>query len=215
MTLSPAEILARAKVKPLFSTPVFLVRIKQPEPLNRELEDLILAREQSETGLDNSNVGGWHSGRDFAKWGGRPVNRLMAAATRIADKITRDRQGRPAQRSWRIECWANVNRHGHANKRHTHPGCFWSGSYYVSVGDGVGGDRGGEFQLHDPRGAALADDLAAQAHVEIDAPARIQPEPGLFVFFPSWMPHSVRPYMGAGTRISIAFNLALPAGSEK
>jgi uncharacterized protein (TIGR02466 family) len=215
MTLPPTEVLARAEVKPLFPTPVFLARLKHPEPLNRELKDLILAREQIASGLDNSNVGGWHSGRDFTKWGGRPVERLMTAATRIADKITRDRQGRSARQSWRIEAWANVNRHGHANKRHTHPGCFWSGTYYVSVGEGIGGELGGEFQLHDPRGAALAGDPASEVRLDIDAPSRIRPEPGLFVFFPSWMPHSVRPFLGEGTRISIAFNLALPSGSER
>lgn len=210
MTLSPIEILSRAEVKPLFPTPIFLAHLKHPEPLNRELEDLILAREQIKTGLDNSNVGGWHSGRDFAKWGGRPVDRLMTAAMRVADKLTRDRQGRPVRRPWRVECWANVNRRGHANKRHTHPGCFWSGCYYVSVGEGVGGDRGGEFQLHDPRGAAIAANPATCIGLDSDAPSSIRPEPGLFVFFPSWMPHSVRPYAGEGTRISIAFNLALP-----
>jgi len=215
VTPTPAEILAQAEVQPLFPTPVFLTRLKNPEPLNRELEDLILAREQIETGLDNSNVGGWHSGRDFTKWGGRPVDLLMKAAVGIADKLTRDRQGRPARQPWRIECWANVNRRGHANKRHTHPGCFWSGCYYVSVGEGVGGERGGEFQLHDPRGAAVGANPATGIGLDGDAPTSVRPEPGLFVLFPSWMPHSVRPYAGEGTRISIAFNLARPQGSVR
>jgi hypothetical protein len=42
----------------------------------------------------------------------------------------------------------------------------------------------------------------------------IQPEAGMMVMFPSWMPHSVDAYLGESTRISIAFNLALPGGAS-
>ena len=85
----------------------------------------------------------------------------------------------------------------------------------MSVGEGVGGDRGGEFRLHEPRGAAVAANLATAIGLDYDAPTNVRPETGLFVFFPSWMPHSVKPYTGEGTRISIAFNLARPQGSAR
>ncbi len=204
------EILSRARIAGFFPTPAFLCRLQDPEPLNRQLRDIILARERTERGLVNSNVGGWHSGRDLAIWGGEAVDTVLAAAREIANKATRDRKGRLVRPAWRVECWANVNRRGHANKRHTHPGCFWSGSYYVDTGDGIGDDLGGEFQFHDPRGGALLNNAAARAVVPGDAAPLVRPAPGLFVIFPSWMLHSVRPYQAGGTRISIAFNLALP-----
>jgi len=37
----------------------------------------------------------------------------------------------------------------------------------------------------------------------------IRPKPGLLFLFPSWLMHQVRPYLGTGLRISIAFNLSL------
>jgi len=205
-------ILSQARLTGFFPTPAFLCRLANPDSLNRELRDVILAREKTERGLVNSNVGGWHSGRDLAKWGGDAVDAVLGTAKEIANKATRDRKGRPVRPAWRIECWANVNRWGHANKRHTHPGCYWSGAYYVDTGDGIGDDFGGEFQFHDPRGGALLDNAAARVAAPGDAAPLIRPEPGSFVIFPSWMLHSVRPYQAGGTRISIAFNLALPQG---
>ena len=37
----------------------------------------------------------------------------------------------------------------------------------------------------------------------------IRPRPGLMFLFPSFLLHAVRPYLGTGLRISIAFNLGL------
>jgi len=207
------DILSRARISGFFPTPAFLCRLNDAAPLNRQLREAILARERSERGQINSNVGGWHSGRDLAQWGGAAIETVLGAAMEVANKATRDRQGRPLRPAWRVECWANVNRRGHANKRHTHPGCYWSGTYYVDTGEGIGGDSGGEFQFHDPRGGALWGNAAARIAAPGDAEPLVRPEPGLFVIFPSWMLHSVRPYRAGGTRISIAFNLALPQGA--
>jgi uncharacterized protein (TIGR02466 family) len=207
------DILTRSRIAGFFPTPAFLCRLHNYAPLNRQLRDIILAREQTERGLVNSNVGGWHSGRDLAQWGGEAIETVLDAAMAVANKATRDRKGLPVRPAWRAECWANVNRRGHANKRHTHPGCYWSGTYYVDTGEGIGGDLGGEFQFHDPRGGALRGNAGAGVAAPGDAAPLVRPEPGLMVIFPSWMLHSVRPYRAGGTRISIAFNLALPQGT--
>ena len=49
--------------------------------------------------------------------------------------------------------WANVNRSGHGNEFHSHPGAFWSAVYYVDDG-GIDADPslGGELEFMDPRG---------------------------------------------------------------
>jgi hypothetical protein len=49
--------------------------------------------------------------------------------------------------------WANINRSGHGNEFHSHPGAFWSGVYYVDDG-GIDADPslGGELEFMDPRG---------------------------------------------------------------
>ena len=48
-----------------------------------------------------------------------------------------------------------MNRQGHGNQFHTHPGALWSATYYVDDG-GIGADPslGGEFEIQDPRGVA-------------------------------------------------------------
>ena len=58
---------------------------------------------------------------------------------------------------WSLQAWANVNRKGHANDTHAHPGSVFSGCYYVDDG-GIGDDPdlGGAFQIRDPRGIAPA-----------------------------------------------------------
>ena len=56
--------------------------------------------------------------------------------------------------TWHGNMWANINRSGHANEFHSHPGSFWSAVYYVDDG-GIPGNPalGGELEFMDPRGA--------------------------------------------------------------
>ncbi len=194
-----------------FATPAFIAQHREAAAINPVLKRLILDREAGQSGLDHSNVGGWHSGLDFIHWGGPALGKVLDAAMRLADQITRDRRGRPVKPGWQAECWANVNRRGHANKRHTHPGCFWSGTYYVDVG-GLAGGRDGAFEFQDPRGVAAAwpqGFRAALPGAADDDAALVTPRDGMLVLFPSWLPHRVLPHYGEGPRISIAFNLAL------
>jgi hypothetical protein len=66
----------------------------------------------------------------------------------------------------------------------------------------------------DPRGPAS---LMYAPHLAIAMPGgllirtteTVLPESGRLVMFPAWLLHQVRPYRGAGERISIAFNLSL------
>ena len=201
----------------LFPTPAYVVDLPDSQGLNAELTRIILARETAESGLSNSNVGGWHSGRDLAQWGGPALQTLLEVGKTVANQLTRNRRGEPQQIVWEVECWANVNRRGHANKRHSHPGCFWSGTYYVATGE-AGEDKGGRFEFLDPRGAAAALPLAAGYHLPNKAPGTatgtVTPRNGRLLLFPSWMPHAVESYQGAGERISIAFNFARPRGAS-
>jgi len=68
--------------------------------------------------------------------------------------------------------------------------------------------------MHDPRGVlpafyapglryALAGCLSAGGQ------DFFTPRAGVLALFPSWLVHAVRPYTGAGERISIAFNLSV------
>jgi uncharacterized protein (TIGR02466 family) len=207
-----ARATAKIDVRNLFATPVAVVRVPGHAEVNAALRASILACEERTPSNDHSNLGGWQSNWDLDAWGGEAAGYVLAFARQFADRLTVDRRGEPVRIDWRMNAWANVNRGGHGNEFHTHPGCFWSGTYYVDDG-GIAADPslGGAFEIQDPRGVAPAmyrPDLAPAGCLSIGASEVINPAAGTMVMFPSWLSHAVRPYTGGGTRISIAFNLS-------
>jgi uncharacterized protein (TIGR02466 family) len=200
----------------LFATPLVVATLPDAEAVNAELKRIILAREAAGTeSVQRSNHGGWQSSWDLHQWGGAPMNKVLQFARSIVEQVTVDREGRRHEIAWRVNSWANINRQGHGNQFHTHPGALWSASYYVDDG-GIGADPslGGEFEIQDPRGVAPVmyapyltfpgPDGAALGEAQ-----RLPPRAGMCVVFPSWLSHGVRPYRGTRERISIAINFSL------
>jgi uncharacterized protein (TIGR02466 family) len=198
----------------LFGTPVLIEELPRAAALNAELARTITAREQSHPGTQHSNLGGWQSDWEMDRWGGASAIKLLAIGRNTANRITTDRQGRPVSIQWKANMWANINRTGHGNEFHSHPGSFWSAVYYVDDG-GIDADPalGGELEFMDPRGpgpAMYAPQLAfGSAGLSVGANETVRPRSGRLVMFPAWLLHQVRPYRGAARRISIAFNLSL------
>jgi uncharacterized protein (TIGR02466 family) len=200
----------------VFPTPLVIATMPDAEALNAEIKRIILAREAASESVQRSNHGGWQSSWDLHQWGGAPMQKVLGFIRGIVDEVTVDRTGQHhPELVWRINSWANVNRHGHGNQFHTHPGALWSASYYVDDG-GIGADAslGGEFEIQDPRGVAPVmyapyltfpgPDGAALGEAQ-----RLSPRAGMCVVFPSWLSHGVRPYRGTRERISIAINFSL------
>jgi uncharacterized protein (TIGR02466 family) len=205
----------KAEVRSYFATPVVVATLPDAEAVNRELKSVILERERGDAGVQHSNLGGWQSGWDFEAWGGPAARRVLDTGRDLATRMTSDRAGKPVRIAWKTNAWANVNRRSHGNEFHTHPGCYWSGTYYVDDG-GIGDDpeQGGEFEMQDPRGVAPAMyapllGFAVPGGQSAGASELIYPKSGQLVLFPSWLAHAVRPYHGERERISIAFNLFL------
>ncbi len=205
----------RIEVVPLFATPVVVTELPAAATLNAQLRAAIDARRRSATGTQHSNLGGWQSGWDMESWGGPAAAQLLAAARGVADQLTTDRAGQRVAVGWKANMWANVNRRGDANEFHAHPGAFWSGVYYVDDG-GIGAEPslGGELEFMDPRGPGVAMyaphlAFATPGGLSLGANETIPPKTGRLVMFPAWILHQVRPYRGAGERISIAFNLGV------
>jgi uncharacterized protein (TIGR02466 family) len=203
----------QVQLRQLFPTPVALFELPDAGPINAALETRIFAREKEVPSVRRSNWGGWQSPDDLPKWCGAEGEKVLAAAQGLASQLTSDREGRRLNPKWRMNAWANVNRHGQGNEFHTHPGAFWSATYYVRDG-GVADDPtlGGEFEIQDPRGIAPAMlapliAFAMPGGQSAGASELIRPRAGLLVLFPSWLSHGVRPYAGTDVRISIALNL--------
>lgn len=198
----------------LFATPIVLIDLPDAPALNADLRRTILEREKSHPGTEHSNLGGWQSEWDMDRWGGAPAIKLLAVARNSANKVTTNRQGQPVAITWKANMWANINRTGHGNEFHSHPGSFWSAVYYVDDG-GIDADPslGGELEFMDPRGpgpAMYAPHLAfGSAGLSVGANEVVRPRVGRMVMFPAWVLHQVRPYRGKAERISIALNLSL------
>jgi len=204
-----------AEIRSYFATPVAVVTLADAEALNPELRRVILERERQDEGVQHSNLGGWQSSWDLEAWGGAPARRLLDAARELATRLTSDRAGNQVRINWKTNAWANVNRRGHGNEYHTHPGAYWSGTYYVDDG-GIAADHalGGAFEIQDPRGVAPAMyapllGFAVPGGQSAGASELIFPQSGQFILFPSWLQHGVRPYLGERMRISVAFNFGV------
>ncbi|MEM8597234.1 MAG: TIGR02466 family protein [Pseudomonadota bacterium] len=210
---APGQAAPQVEVRQLFPTPIIAFRLPGHEVLNDALAAAIFEREKSVASVHRSNLGGWQSPTDFADWCGPAGQQVLQTAIDLANRLTCDRQGRPVKTRWRMNAWANVNRQGQGNEFHTHPGAFWSASYYVRDG-GCAEDPtlGGEFEIADPRGigpAMLAPELgfATKNGLSVGHSETVRPVPGLLLMFPSWLSHAVRPYHGTAVRISVALNL--------
>jgi len=217
MATSPANPAAQqgaqVQIRNLFPTPVAVFPVPDASRINVALEARIFEREKEVESVHHSNWGGWQSPTDFPKWCGPEGERVLEIAQNLARSLTVDRQGRTLDLKWRMNAWANVNRQGQGNEFHTHPGAYWSATYYVRDGGaGINSSVGGEFEIQDPRGvgpAMLAPDLAFRTAggQSVGANEMIVPRAGNLVMFPSWLSHGVRPYHGDDVRISIALNL--------
>ncbi len=204
-----------SEVIPLFATPIVITDVPDAPALSAGLRRAIGEREKSHPGTQHSNLGGWQSTWDMDRWGGAPAIKLLAIARNVANRMTTDREGKPVAIAWKANIWANVNRTGHGNEFHSHPGSFWSGVYYVDDG-GIATDPslGGELEFMDPRGpgpAMYAPQLAfaMPGGLSVGANEVVRPQTGRLVMFPAWVLHQVRPYRGMAERISIALNLSL------
>ena len=122
---------------PLFATPLVIFDVPDAAALNAELRKVIEQREKSHPTTQHSNQGGWQSSHDMDRWGGAPAIKLLAIGRNTANRMTTDREGKPVNSpypgyfavTWGANMWANVNRSGHGNEFHSHPGGYWSGVF--------------------------------------------------------------------------------------
>jgi uncharacterized protein (TIGR02466 family) len=199
----------------LFATPLMIATLPEADATNAELTRIILARESASESAQRSQHGGWQSPWDLQQWGGAPTQRVLGFVRAIVEQLTVDRAGNRHQIAWRINCRANVNRHGHGHQFHTHPGALWSATYYVDDG-GTGADAslGGEFEVQDPRGVATVMyvpylTFAGEDGAALGEAQRLRPQSGMALVYPSWLSHGVRPYLGPRERITIGINFGL------
>lgn len=191
---------------PLFAVPLITRKIADTAAINAGLRRAVLAREAAGPGMTRSNADGWHSEQNLLVWPEPEIAQLKAWIDEGARHVARVAIGgrnKAIDIGYEAQGWANINRHGHYNMVHSHPGAHWSMVYYVDVGQPEPGHKhNGAFEFRDPRNRA-----AETPGFDFGRAVRVAPEAGLFMIFPAWVEHMVHPYYGQGERISLAINL--------
>jgi uncharacterized protein (TIGR02466 family) len=206
------------KVTSLFPSPLISFDLHDQQALIADLKERILKQSTADPGVSRSNEGGWQSATDFLARCGPSAEALISSTRALVDQVTMFQGDGGLERgavTWRIQAWANVNRRGHVNARHCHPGAFWSAVFYVDDGGIAGSEEfGGAIEFTDPRGPAPimygpSLKMALPGCLMAGLGERVYPYTGLLLLFPAWLEHAVTPYSGDGVRISLSMNFCL------
>lgn len=196
-----------------FPTMVFQIDLKDPEDLNTHLiKNIYAERERDQKGISRSNIpalGGWHSHNDLHKSDDYSalVDKISEATAKMSDNL-----GYADTHEMKIgTMWSIINPPGCVNRAHVHPGCLWSGVYYIQAPENCG-----NIEFIEPRTMHLMNQAKFQPNKkrpkECWTKVRFTPVAGRMLIFPSWLYHAVDPNQAkeegdAANRIIISFNL--------
>jgi uncharacterized protein (TIGR02466 family) len=196
-----------------FPTLIFQIDLPKPEELNSKLLASVYAEmERDQKGIERSNItalGGWHSHNDLHK------DPAFAELTKFIGAVTQrisEDQGHNEKYTIKIgTMWSIINPPGSANRAHVHPGCLWSGVYYIQAPKGAG-----NIEFIEPRTTHLMNQPRYKPNTKRSkenwTKVRFDPVPGRMIIFPSWLYHAVDTNTSneQGTnahRIIVSFNL--------
>ena len=209
-----------AEIASFFAVPFGFARLDDPAGLNEQLRQLFTERAQqggryaNPRPITRRNSQVFESSFDMFQWPEACVQQLkdfcwthlfsLICSVNGYDRATHDRLLLYA------DAWFHVTRRGGFFALHNHPMASWSGVYCVDPG------------RHDPDqpdsgilsflNPALAGSMYLDAaNTQLQGPyahgvRSLHLEPGQLVLFPSWVLHEVKPFIGEGERITIAFN---------
>jgi len=183
-----------------FPTAIYIEDLPNAIELNRSLEEHIIKWSTQEPGLKKTNVKGWHSPDMTQK---KEYHPLMLEILKVCENIFKEEQleKQPAMGNM----WANINGEKAYNKVHTHPNCFFSGTYYIKTPT-----PSAPLIIYDPRPGVH---ILMPRRKEIPLPPQLrkdfyfEPQAGQIIIFPSWIWHEVELSQSKETRISVAFNI--------
>ena len=197
-----------------FPTLVFQITVADPDEMNRQLLELIYKdREKDHDGINRSNVkalGGWHSNINLHKSAkyAELVGHVNAATARISRQLEYAKN-----HVVRIgSMWSIINPPGSMNISHVHPGCMWSGVYYVQTPKGSG-----NIEFLEPRTAHLMNqpkfENKTKRPKDCWTKVNFKPIAGKMIIFPAWLYHSVRSNEtketgDKGNRVIMSFNMS-------
>ena len=205
-------------LSPQFAVPFAVGQIPGCGPLNRELEALLLARENDQhrnpTPTHVPQAETFESRFDLFRWPEACIQELrramlnsVAQAVLQASAITPEQLSRLTLHN---HTWFHVSRYAGSFVAHNHPLASWSAVYCVRAGEPAAGHPdSGVLRFFDTRSGA--DAYLDAANRRLKTPFAIRPlefrlEAGQVVIFPSYVFHEVAPFYGRDTRITVATN---------
>ena len=201
-----------------FAVPIGHARLAPCDRLNRELEQLFLARETQEyrnpAPSHNPQAEMFESRVDLFTWPEPCVQELrkfmLESVFRVAMAASETAPAEFARLNLNNHTWFHITRHTGYFVAHNHALASWSAVYCVKDGtDPAGSSRGGLLRLFDTRTGA--DAFLDPANQRFRQPFGVgdldlQLQAGQLVVFPSYLFHEVTPYYGSDTRITVASN---------
>ncbi len=205
-------------INTLFAVPFGEARLAGSERLNRELEELFLAREneenrnptpshipQSETFESRFNLFRWPDAcvQELRRFVLDAVARTVVATTTLKPH---DITGL----KFHNHTWFHVTRYAGSFVAHNHPLASWSAVYCVRAGEPVAAHPGsGILRFLDTRQGAAS--YVDPANRTLRPPFALKPlelrlDEGQVVVFPSYVFHEVAPFYGPDRRITVASN---------
>ncbi len=196
-----------------FPTTIFQIDVTDPKGLNETLlKNVYAERDKDQKGISRSNfteLGGWHSHNNLHKEEAFKclVDEIDSATQRMCDEMGYD----PSRRLKIGTMWSIINPPGAANRAHVHPGCLWSGVYYIQAPEDCG-----RIEFVEPRTVHLMNQPRykpnAKRQRDYWTKVRFLPQPGRMIIFPAWLYHAADPNLtketgDAANRIIISFNL--------
>ena len=205
-------------INSLFAVPFGEARLPACERLNRELEELFLARENEEnrnpTPSHIPQQETYESRFNLFRWPDPCVQELrrfvLDAVARTVVATTAVRAEDLSSLKFQNHTWFHVTRYAGSFVAHNHPLASWSAVYCVRAGESAARHPdSGILRFLDPRqGAGAYLDPANRSLRPSFAlrPLEIRLEEGQVVVFPSYVFHEVAPFYGGDRRITVASN---------
>lgn len=182
-----------------FPTLIFHGDLLNFEEINSKLLKSVEVLQQTNPGIQKSNIKGWHSD-DTILLHHPDFKFLIEAITVAYQDVLKDL-------SWDLKlkisnCWVTVSPPGSSNARHSHPGSLLSGVYYIKAQEGAS-----SLHIHDPRPVKVhSNPQVTHTSLTSDTIA-LNPKSGRIYIFPGWLEHSVPENTSSEDRVVFSFNL--------
>jgi uncharacterized protein (TIGR02466 family) len=197
-----------------FPTMIFQFDLEDSDPLNNSLLETIYAeRERDRAGVNKSNtaeLGSWHSHTGLHK--NPEYAELLSHVDSATGRMSKE-LGYATDHVLKVTTmWSIINPPGNGNRAHVHPGCLWSGVYYVQAPQGAG-----EIEFIDPRTVLIMNQAKfipkKKRPRDCWTKVNYKPTSGRMLIFPAWLYHGVDPNMAKETgrkadRIIVSFNIS-------